>query len=179
MNKLAQVCPGVLWQCLLSVAKSNSLGFKLCGYFESSGPREGGGEGRGWCCNCVVLRNIHTPPPWKVFTLNPHSPPALWKFQFSFILSLNKFGLWDPHSLGISNYHPCGWYYGCFSGTTHWSKWRLQRREKRKTLIIWDATSTCLSWLPYGTALFDVENNQIIILSCISHQLYSFGHLKT
>ena len=36
-----------------------------------------------------------------LFTLT--APQPLWKFRFSFILFFKKFGLWDPHPLGISN----------------------------------------------------------------------------
>lgn len=45
---------------------------------------------------CIVPKNIHTPPPQKVFWFN--SP---WKFKVSFTLSYRNFGFETPHSLRI------------------------------------------------------------------------------
>ena len=48
------------------------------------------------------------PPPWMVFQLKP---PSHFEIQFSFLLSLKKFGFWDPpppHR--ISSDHPSGGY---------------------------------------------------------------------
>jgi len=44
-----------------------------------------------------------------VFNFEP-SPPPLWKFLFSLLLSFKNLAFENPHLLEMSSDHPCGGY---------------------------------------------------------------------